>query len=220
MTQIAVVVPGLMGSELRLGNDVIWPGPVSSLWLPYTKMAELTRDDLVATDVIRQVSFSRQYATLIDELTMCGFRETSRPPTLYVCPYDWRKKNELAAGVLAQLLDRVVEAHGSAAEIALVAHSMGGLVARYYLESGEFCDRPGFGCVKRLITIGTPHRGSPLALTAGLGMEKAAVPESRPGAATRQRRAFSFGLPVDAAARRAVCMGRVGGRPGPAGGHL
>jgi hypothetical protein len=66
----------------------------------------------------------------------------------------------------------MVEPLGANAEITLLAHSMGGLVSRYYLESKLFEDRPGFSSIKRLITMGTPHLGSPLALTAALGKEK------------------------------------------------
>src|SRR3712207_7538424 len=50
--------------------------------------------------------------------------------------------------------------HHGDAEVSLVAHSMGGLISRYYLESGRFNDRPGFRAVRRLITMGTPHRGA------------------------------------------------------------
>jgi len=46
------------------------------------------------------------------------------------------------------------------------------LVSRYYLESGKFKTRPGFAKVKSLITMGTPHRGAPMALSAALGREK------------------------------------------------
>lgn len=51
---------------------------------------------------------------------------------------------------------------------------MGGLVSRYFLESGEYheANSPGFACVRRLVTIGTPHRGAPLALCAALGQIK------------------------------------------------
>jgi hypothetical protein len=49
---------------------------------------------------------------------------------------------------------------------------MGGLIGRYFLESGLFKNRPGHTAVKRLVTLGTPHRGSPLALSAALGHEK------------------------------------------------
>ena len=49
---------------------------------------------------------------------------------------------------------------------------MGGLVCRYYLESSAFSQEPGFASVESLITIGTPHRGAALALTAAVGLEK------------------------------------------------
>ncbi|MEW6608423.1 MAG: hypothetical protein AB1414_13430, partial [bacterium] len=44
------------------------------------------------------------------------------------------------------------------AKINIIAHSQGGLVARYYIQHG------GADNVKRLITIGTPHLGSNLAV--------------------------------------------------------
>lgn len=172
MSEVAIIVPGIMGSRLCLGEEDVWPGPVFSLWLPYDKMPQLTREDLVATDVIRSISISTQYASLIKDLGTCGYREDDAPPTLAVCPYDWRKDNRLSARVLADLIDSLVDAHHGNAKVSIVAHSMGGLISRYYLESGEFSARAGFKVIRRLITIGTPHRGSPLALTAALGMEK------------------------------------------------
>ena len=64
--------------------------------------------------------------------------------------------------------------HGSDLVLNLVAHSMGGLVCRYFLESGQFSEVncPGFANVRRLVTIGTPHRGAPLALHAAIGQIK------------------------------------------------
>lgn len=170
MKQVIIVLPGIMGSELRLNDELIWPGPVSTLWLPYTKMAELKNPNLEATDIVRRVSFSDQYASLLDDLARCGFREGDQ--TLFVCPYDWRKSIQLAAQVLANKLDAALAAHGGQAEISLIAHSMGGIVSRCYLESGDFTTRPGFAAVRRLITLGTPHRGAPIAMTAPLGFEK------------------------------------------------
>jgi hypothetical protein len=170
MPAVTVLVPGIMGSELRLGNELIWPGPFVNLLLPYRQMDKLLDPNLTATDVIRRYAFSTQYQALINDLDTLGFREKDH--TLFVFPYDWRKANELAAAGLADLLDRVVEFQGINAEISLVAHSMGGLVSRYYLESGKFSDRPGFARVRRLLTLGTPHRGAPLALIRILGQEK------------------------------------------------
>ena len=59
-----------------------------------------------------------------------------------------------AARELAEFVDKV-RAHSGAAQVDIVAHSMGGLVARYYLTFGG-----GDGIVKNLITIGSPHRGT------------------------------------------------------------
>lgn len=172
MKQVAVLVPGLMGSQLAYNGEVIWPGPVGQLWLPYGKMAELLHEDLVATDIIRDVLISSQYSTLIEDLATCAFRETDDPPTLLLFPYDWRKDNRQAARLLADLIDRTVNQHGGQAELSIVAHSMGGLISRYYLESGEFANRPGMKAIRQLITLGTPHRGSPIALSAARGQEK------------------------------------------------
>lgn len=170
MTQVAVLVPGIMGSVLKLGNEVIWPGPVSSLVLPYKLMAKLMLDGLEATDCIREYFIADQYKTLIDDLEMCGFREQDK--TLVIAAYDWRKDNAKSAETLARIIDGTVEAHGPNTEVSLVAHSMGGLVSRYYLESGSFATYPGFTRVRRLITLGTPHEGAALALPLVLGYEK------------------------------------------------
>jgi hypothetical protein len=64
---------------------VIWPGPVHDLLLPYYRVEELLREDLVATDVIRSYSISSQYQALINDLGACGFRERDDRPTLFVC---------------------------------------------------------------------------------------------------------------------------------------
>lgn len=170
MTAVVILVPGIMGSVLKLGDEIIWPGPVTSLWFPYRKMKELLRDDLVPTDCIRTFSVTNQYQSLIDDLAICGFSEGEG--TLAVAAYDWRKDNARSARTLAECVDSATERHGSDVDISLIAHSMGGLVGRYYLESGHFKDRPGFGRVRRLITLGTPHNGAAVALPLVLGYEK------------------------------------------------
>jgi pimeloyl-ACP methyl ester carboxylesterase len=169
MKEAIVIVPGIMGSVLKDGDRVVWPGSVAEMVLPYSQMPALLKPGLVATDVIRSVSISRQYIQLIDAMSACGFVEADG--TLTVFPYDWRKDNALAAAGLATHLDALVERLGDVT-ITLLAHSMGGLVSRCYLESGQFDGRSAFSAVKALITMGTPHRGAPMALAAALGMEK------------------------------------------------
>lgn len=173
MTAVAVLIPGIMGSTLHLGQELVWPGSPQELLLPYRKMTQLMRPELVASGLIlRYTMFSTQYQSLIDDLNACDFTTAATPPTLVLYPYDWRKSVEHAADGLADLLDGANAQHGAAAEISLIAHSMGGLVARHYLESGRFTTRPAYAAVRRLVTLGTPHRGSPLALTAAMGKEK------------------------------------------------
>lgn len=177
MTEVVILLPGIMGSELHsAAGELIWPGAPSELLFPYpdSKMKQLLDPGLQVGDIIRHVSVSNQYASLIDALGSCGFTEAGVKPTLMVCPYDWRKDNALAAERLADKVKQSRQNHGVDAVINLVAHSMGGLVSRYLLESGKYDDAtcPGFANVKRLITIGTPHRGAPLALCAALGQIK------------------------------------------------
>lgn len=169
MRHLVIFVPGIMGSELYLGQELIWPGPVSSLIGSYKQMEELLRLDLKVGDVIRKFAISEQYRALIQDLETFGFKEGE---TLFLHPYDWRRSNAIAAEGLANRIDQSVGPSGDEVEVTLIAHSMGGLVSRYYLESGEFTARPGFHAVRRLITLGTPHLGAPLALTAALGKEK------------------------------------------------
>ena len=79
---------------------------------------------------------------------------------LYHFPYDWRRDNRVHARKLKSLIDKRLkrwrESSGAPdAKVILLAHSMGGLVSRYYLEVlGGWYD------ARALFTFGTPHRGS------------------------------------------------------------
>ena len=77
----------------------------------------------------------------------------------YHFPYDWRRDNRINAKILKRLLDIRLKAwrksQNSDAKVILLAHSMGGLVARYYLEV-----LGGWKDCRALFTFGTPYRGS------------------------------------------------------------
>ncbi len=169
--RVALFVPGIMGSELWHEKELVWPGPVSELKLPYTRMSLLMRTDLVVGDVIRRIWLKDVYAGLIDDLETCGFSESGDLPTLICFAYDWRSDNRLAAAQLADLLTRCHDQHHGDVEFTIVAHSMGGLVARYMLESGAHSASKGVAAVRNVFFMGTPHRGAPLALMAALGEE-------------------------------------------------
>jgi hypothetical protein len=94
-----------------------------------------------------------------------GLQDPLPSLALITFPYDWRQDNATTALWFRSFLSAVVAASGGTCTITLVGHSMGGLVARAYLETvGK--DDPLTNNIQRLITLGTPHLGAPLALDA------------------------------------------------------
>jgi len=91
---------------------------------------------------------------------------------------------------LSELMEQLVAAWPvDVDEIALVGHSMGGLVARSACCHAAEADADWAGLVKHSVSLGTPHMGAPLeqavhALSAGL----ARLPETRPLANFLRRR--------------------------------
>ena len=83
---------------------------------------------------------------------------------------------------LAELMDDVVsEWPVEVEEIALVGHSMGGLVARSACHTGWLEGRPWVDRVRHIVSLGSPHMGAPLeqaAHVAAYGLHK--LPETRP----------------------------------------
>jgi len=81
-------------------------------------------------------------------------------PTLFVFAYDWRQSNRESAKQLKEYIDCVLRIH-EGSRVDIIAHSMGGLVARRYL-----IDEGHNHHVARLITIATPFYGAARAITA------------------------------------------------------
>lgn len=81
-----------------------------------------------------------------------GYKEDEN---LFPFPYDWRKSNIETAKLLEEKIDEAKQ-RGKSPRVDIVAHSMGGLVARQYIESDEYQNDVG-----HLVTLGTPHKGSP-----------------------------------------------------------
>lgn len=97
---------------------------------------------------------------LLNERPAAGARGVD----LMIFPYDWRLDIAGNATALADAVRRRWWGRGMPARAAeddrilIVAHSMGGLIARYYIEH-----LGGHRAVRHLITAGTPHRGAPVA---------------------------------------------------------
>jgi len=92
------------------------------------------------------------YDNLIETLELNGFVQDEN---LFTFPYNWRQSNVFTAGLLRDRINEVQEIC-ECDKVDLVAHSMGGLVARYYIQSGLYEDD-----IDQLVFLGTPHLGSP-----------------------------------------------------------
>ena len=147
---IVFVLPGIMGSHLACNGKRIW--------LDYLQVAGggITRLGHKATDVLPDGPVEDVYAELMDHLSVT---HEVRP-----FAYDWRKPVKESAELLATEISAALDsAESHDMPVRIVAHSMGGLVARAMIgsETGKkvwerMCRLPG--C--RLVMLGTPNRGS------------------------------------------------------------
>ena len=109
----------------------------------------------------------RGYDVLVSALEKQGYRRDNgpRPATLITFPYDWRLSNRYNGQRLKTVVEPALErvrAQGGPyadAKVVFICHSMGGLVARWYIEK---CG--GAEVTRKLITLGTPWRGATDAL--------------------------------------------------------
>lgn len=170
-------VPGLMGSQLSLPRAR--PLPDNLLWLD---PGDIQRGNLSMLAVPGETlgvagPVLYGYLPLKFALQAAGY-------TVRCFAYDWRLGIAEAGAALAARLTSE-----TAREINLVAHSMGGLLARIALrsESGRR--------VRRLITMGTPHRGSFAPVQAVRGsyplVRRLAQIDARHGAEELAREVFS-----------------------------
>jgi pimeloyl-ACP methyl ester carboxylesterase len=168
-----VLLPGIMGSRLVLDGREVWPPTPTELAFGYGRAAELASPRVRVGDLIRSLACFPIYQSLIDQLGKWDIPEAprlGRNGQLLCWPYDWRVDIRSSAAKLAADLQRLVSQHADV-EITLLAHSMGGLVSRCALEVDQDSVPTGWRAnVRLLITMGTPHRGAPIALTYALGL--------------------------------------------------
>ena len=143
------VLPGIMGSQLgfiRAGkrpNDILWLDPID---IAFGRLTELKLHD--GSRVVPLGAMNYTYLKITLSLRKAGFDAV-------LLDYDWRRD----IGTLGKLLADRLEADGRD-DVALIGHSMGGLVARAALmhSAGKR--------VSQLIMLGTPNAGSLAAVQA------------------------------------------------------
>src|SRR5215471_2733293 len=195
-----IVVPGLFGSKLRdrtTGVEV-WPGDwqriafddYGDLELKFDpETLEVRRDNLEAFAIAEQVLGQDFYGPIIETLVRYGGYVRATPGTrvqpgerrYYIFTYDWRQDNVVHARELDQLIERIRADYGDPKlRVDIVAHSMGGLVSRYYLRYGpvdvldgtpQLITLYGTERVRKLILLGTPNFGAISSLYAYLNGE-------------------------------------------------
>ena len=168
MTQV-VLVPGVFGCSMtrRADGFTLWPPVSQSTPISTQERADaLLLPDTAHGPVIEWLHdpllHQPEYGPVLRLLgRMHGVTVTS-------FAYDWRL-DLTAAGpdALAACLDGLARGE----RIILVAHSMGGLLARWLLESGRYEARPWFGAIEQLVCVCVPHLGAPLALFRIMGLE-------------------------------------------------
>ena len=175
---LIVVVPGITGSALRRGERMLWDLSVAALAHGLTHTTQVLQalrlpeglgdaepdpaDRLEPAGLIQGWHLwpgfwaGAGYGRLLHRLR----RLHPDPGRVVAFAYDWRLSNRRSA----RRLQRTVETElgrwqartGHAdAKVVYLCHSMGGLVARYYLEV-----LGGRETARRLVTIGTPYSGS------------------------------------------------------------
>ena len=159
--QPIVVVPAMCGSELWQGDERVWPSLFKVIQDPHiVKLPDQTplepraivEDVCIVPNIIKLEKYGRLREFLEQGL---GYE---RGKDLLEFPYDWRQDVRVSARRLAKVLDDWPVF--CKPPITIIAHSLGCLVARYYVERLGGKDK-----VDRLVLIGGPHRGAPLAVS-------------------------------------------------------
>ena len=179
-----VGLPGLMGSEIISPEtgEVLWGRPAGlvqgseNLRLALPVEPGEQPSPLQASSPILTMGGVDVYAGMVETLTSMGgytLATPSNPTPPAPClefAYDWRLGCEENAARLSAYLASIALSYGDPAlKVDLVAHSMGGLIARYFiLYGGENVlwlpdPRPNWSGamrVRKLVMLGTPNTGS------------------------------------------------------------
>jgi pimeloyl-ACP methyl ester carboxylesterase len=150
-----ILLPGIMGSELKDETyGKVWVDYVGlAVWKTLAKLALDTKGEKDKDTVacFKPVGlFKPTYLPLQTWLEQKGH-------TVYPFAYDWRKSVDISAVELQKFVEEKSGGNPDK-QFIFIAHSMGGLVARRYLDldSSEVAEKR----LRKLIMLGTPNHGS------------------------------------------------------------
>ena len=185
-----VVIPGILGSELinpKTGERV-WPSAFRTKQegLPISPNLAANRDELVPGKIVETAKLAKLlpevyvYRDLLEALRRyAGYRQgdwenpsaDGDRDTYYVFAYDWRRDNVDNARELVRRLQKLKDKlKRQDLKFNVVAHSMGGLIARYAAMYGDVDLPPGDSPIQptwtgaahisKIVMIGVPNEGS------------------------------------------------------------
>jgi pimeloyl-ACP methyl ester carboxylesterase len=174
---VIVLLPGILGSALSKNGDVIWDASTTvvgrAILSGGASLQELalagdtdTGTGVTATHLLSDVHIVPFFWKIDGYSGLSEYLQDRLDARLgenfFEFPYDWRLDNRISAQRLADAAGGWLEQRRKSypkAKLSLIAHSMGGLVARYFIEV-----LGGWRDTRMLITLGTPHRGALKAL--------------------------------------------------------
>jgi len=172
MADVVVLLPGITGSVLRKDDKDVWSmtsgAAVRALLSLGSNITALRLEGDDAEDGVTAPQVMPDLHLIPGLWKIDGYSRLSRyildhfdvvpQKNFFQFPYDWRRDNRIAARQLKANTDQWLYAwrqENPEAKLVLVGHSMGGLVARYFIECLE-----GWRDTRALVTFGTPYRGS------------------------------------------------------------
>jgi len=184
-----ILIHGIMGSKLRNRNSLqeLWFGNLSKLLfsnyshiglkIDYETLTPI-KTELEPYDIADKAVGTDFYGAIINtlqaygsyELTKIGTQVKDKNRHLYIFTYDWRQDNVRSAAKLYDFIQQLqIDYNDPDLKVDLVAHSMGGLVSRYYLRYGNVdvlnendfpINLKGAKNIRKVVLLGTPNLGS------------------------------------------------------------
>src|SRR5262249_42281838 len=131
-----ILIPGFLGSRIQCGTTELWPNLLPPLSLPDFLNMQLDSDGISNLPG----TCGAQVGTIVDTILGTNIYKPARdflnqiaPGRNYTFPWDWRTTPSVTLSRLDAFIDSV-RSSNNGAKVVLMAHSMGGLLARWYID--------------------------------------------------------------------------------------
>ncbi len=184
-----IFVHGVLGSKLKeieTGEEGWFSSPLKLLFDEFRHLAlevdsatlEVKENRYKASELAGDIIGKDFYGNIIKTLSeyggykkaVIGQKINPNEKNYYTFLYDWRQDNVISAGELADFVEQIrIDYDNPELKVDIVAHSMGGLITRYYMRYGRLdvtndnnfpVNMYGGDRVRRVILLGTPNLGS------------------------------------------------------------